>query len=115
MFAKGSELKKMFDSFTEKRNAPLANVQATYRNGKLLSYTISGAPLVEDKLYTIITINFLAVGGDEFLSQVNFESTLYLDMPVRDVFINEIKKRTAQEIEIESKIDNRVKILFFHR
>jgi len=115
VFAKGSELKKMFDGFTEKRNAPLANVQATYSNGKLLSYTISGAPLVEDKVYTIVTINFLAVGGDEFLSQVNFESTLYLDMPVRDVFINEIKKRTAQEIVIESKIDDRVKILFFHR
>ena len=111
VFAKGSELKKMFDGFTEKRNAPLANVQATYRNGRLLSYTISGTSLVEDKIYTIVTINFLAVGGDEFLSQVNFESTLYLDVLVRDVYMNEIRKKTVQGIEIEGKIDDRVKIL----
>ena len=111
VFVKGTELKKMFDSFTEKRNAPLANVQTTYQNGRLLSYTIGNAPLVEEKIYTIVTINFLAVGGDEFLSQVNFESTLYLDMPVRDVYINEILKKTVQGIEIEGKIDDRVKIL----
>ena len=89
----------------------MANVQTTYRNGKLLSYTISGTPLVEDEIYTIVTINFLAVGGDEFLSQVNFESTLYLDVLVRDVYMNEIRKRTVQGIEIEGKIDDRVKIL----
>ena len=108
VFVKGSELKKMFDGFSEKRNAPMANVQTTYRTGSLLSYTIGGAPLADDKIYTVVTINFLAVGGDDFLKQVNFESTLYLDMPVRDVFINEIKKRTAQGIEIECKIDDRV-------
>jgi len=111
VFVKGRELKKVFEGFTEKRNAPLANVQVTYENGKLLSYTISGTPLVDERIYTIVTINFLAVGGDEFLSQAYFESILYLDMPVRDVFINEIRKRTAQGIEIESKIDDRVKIL----
>jgi len=111
VFVRGSELRKMFDGFTEKRNAPLANVQTIYKTEKLISYSIANAPLEEDKIYTIVTINFLAVGGDDFLSQVNYESTLYLDMPVRDVFINEIRKKTAQGIEIESKIDNRVTIL----
>ena len=37
VFVRGSELKKMFDGFTEKRNAPLANVQTTYRTERLLS------------------------------------------------------------------------------
>jgi 2',3'-cyclic-nucleotide 2'-phosphodiesterase (5'-nucleotidase family) len=111
VFVKGSELKKMFDGFTERRNAIMANIQTTYRTGRLISYTISGAQLEEDKIYTIVTINFIAVGGDDFLSQVNFESTLHLDVLVRDIFINEIKKKTVQNIEIESKIDDRVKIL----
>jgi len=108
---KGSELKKMFEGFSEKRNAPLANVQTTYRTGRLLSYTIGGIPLNENKIYTIVTINFLAVGGDEFLSQLHFESTIYLDTPVRDVYMDEIRKKTAQGIEIEGNIDDRVKIL----
>ncbi|MCL2168106.1 MAG: 5'-nucleotidase C-terminal domain-containing protein [Lentimicrobiaceae bacterium] len=108
VFVKGSELKKMFDSFTEKRNAALANVQTIYRTGRLLSYTLGGAPLDLDKIYILVTINFIALGGDDFLSQVNFESVNYLDITLRDLFIEEFKKKTADGIEIERVMDDRV-------
>jgi 2',3'-cyclic-nucleotide 2'-phosphodiesterase (5'-nucleotidase family) len=108
VLVKGNELKKMFDGFTEKRNAPLANVQTIYQNGRLQSYTIGGLPLENEKLYTIVTINFLALGGDDFLDKINFESVIYLETPVRDVFINAIRKKTADNIEIESITDDRV-------
>jgi len=108
---KGSELKKMFAGFSEKRNAPMANVQTTYQNGRLTNYTIGGLPLENDKVYTIITINFLVLGGDGFLEQVNFESTYYLDTLLRDVIIDKIRAKTAQGFEIERIKDNRVMIL----
>jgi len=108
VFVKGSELRKMFDDFSERRNAPIANVQTIYRNGRLLSYTIGEAPLEDDRIYTIVTINFLTSGGDGFLSQVTPESVMSLDMQVRNVFINEIRKKTMQGIEIEGTIDDRV-------
>lgn len=105
---KGSELKKMFDGFTEKRNAPMANVQTIYSTNRLNSYTIGGHVLDHEKVYTIITINFLALGGDDFLSNVNFRSVTYLDTMLRDVFIDAIRKKEAQGIAIESARDNRV-------
>ena len=108
VFVKGSELRKMFDGFSERRNAPLANVQTIYQNGRLLSYTIGGVPLENDRIYTIVTINFLALGGDDFLRQVTPESVLYLDMPVRDVFIEGIRNKTGQGVTIEGVTDNRV-------
>ena len=108
---KGSELKKMFAGFSEKRNAPMANVQTTYQNGRLTNYTIGGLPLENDKVYTIITINFLVLGGDGFLEQVNFESTYYLDTLLRDVIIDKIRAKTAQGFEIERIKNNRVMIL----
>jgi 2',3'-cyclic-nucleotide 2'-phosphodiesterase (5'-nucleotidase family) len=108
VFVKGSELKKMFDAFTERRNAPMANVQTIYQNGRLISYTIGGVPLENDKIYTIVTINFLAMGGDQILSPVTQESAIYLDTQVRDVFIEEIRKKTVQGIEVEGRMDNRV-------
>ena len=86
----------------------MANVQTIYQNGRLFSYTIGGAPLESDKIYTIVTINFLALGGDEFLSHSVPESVIYLEVPVRDVFIHEIRKKTMQNIEIESVRDDRV-------
>lgn len=108
VYVKGSELKKMFDGFTEKRNAAMANVQTIYQNGRLISYTIAGAPLDNDKIYTIVTLDFLAQGGDGFLKQVKFESVQYLDMLVRDLYINEIRKKTAESVEIEKVMDDRV-------
>jgi 2',3'-cyclic-nucleotide 2'-phosphodiesterase (5'-nucleotidase family) len=108
VFVRGSELKKMFDAFTERRNAPMANVQTIYQNGRLISYTIGGVPLENDKLYTIVTINFLAMGGDQILSPVTQESVIYLDTQIRDIFIEEIRRRTVQGIEIEGQMDNRV-------
>jgi len=92
VFVKGSELKKMFDGFKEKKTAPLGNVQTVYEANKLVSYTIDGAPLALDKTYTLVTINFLAAGGDGFLSNVNFESTIYLDKLLRDVIIEAIRR-----------------------
>jgi len=108
IFVKGNELNKMFDGFTEKRNAPMANVQTIYQNGQLLSYTIGGEPLENDRIYTMVTIDFLALGGDDFLSQITPESAIYLETLLRDVFIDGIRKKTAQGIEIENAMDNRV-------
>ena len=107
VFVKGSELKKMFNRFTLKNNAPLANVQLIYGTENLSSYTIGGAPLELDKIYTLTTINFLARGGDGFLSDLNFESTIYLNQLLRDVYIEAIRAKTAQGIEIEGGIDDR--------
>jgi len=109
IFVKGSELQKMFAGFTEIRNAPMANVQTTYKDGNLLSFSIGGMPLDHNKIYTLVTINFLATGGDGFLSNVNFESKLLTNTLLRDIYIDGIKKKTAQNIEIESKTDDRVK------
>jgi 2',3'-cyclic-nucleotide 2'-phosphodiesterase (5'-nucleotidase family) len=111
VWAKGDELKKMFEAFTEKRNAPMANVQTVYRTGSIVSYTVGGAPLDPDRIYTIVTINFLATGGDEFLKPVTSKSIIYLDIPLRDVFIEEFLKKSAQNIEIESTKDDRVNIM----
>ena len=105
---KGSELAKMFAGFSEKSNAPLANVQTIYQNGRLLSFTVGGASLDENKTYVIVTVNFLAQGGDGFLNEVKIESVVDINMQVRDVVLEEIRKKTAQGIEIKELTDDRV-------
>jgi len=105
---KGSELKRMFDGFTEKRNTALANVQTIYSTGKLISCTIGGFPIENDKIYTMVTINFIATGGDDFLKNIHLESVTNLDAQLRDIFIEEIQKKTANNLEIEAVRDDRV-------
>ena len=106
VFVKGNELQKMFERLTRKK-APLANVQTIYNTDTLESFTIGGAPLEFEKTYTLVTINFLATGGDGFLRNIKFESTIYLTTLLRDIFIDEIRKKTAQGIEIEGVVDDR--------
>jgi 2',3'-cyclic-nucleotide 2'-phosphodiesterase (5'-nucleotidase family) len=96
VFVKGSELLKMFNTFNVK-TAPLANVETVYEANRLISYTIGGAPLDLSKTYTLVTINFLATGGDGFLSNVNFESAIYLDKLLRDVFIDALRAKTTMK------------------
>ena len=103
---KGAELQKMFDRFSGKK-APLANVKTIYNANELSSVIIGGAPLELNKIYTMVTINFLATGGDGFLSGLHFESENYLPNLLRDVFMEYIREKTAQGIEIEGSIDDR--------
>ena len=110
VYIKGSELKKMFDTFSERKNTPMANVKITYYFNRIKSLTIGDNPLDPDKIYTIVTINFLALGGDGLINNMNIESVTYLEKQVRDVYIEEIKKKTAQGLEIESKMDRRIYI-----
>lgn len=105
---KGIELKKMFKKFTEKDQAALSNAQTIYQNGRLLNYTVNGEPIKDEKIYKMVTIDFLQNGGDGYLENVVFENVIYTGVAIRDVYIQQIESLTKQGKKVESQIDNRV-------
>lgn len=105
---KGIELKKMFKKFTEKDQAALANAQTVYQNGRILSYTVNGEPIKDEKIYKMITLDFLQYGGDGYLEDVTFENVINTGVAIRDVYIQQIEMLTKQGKKIEDQIDNRV-------
>ena len=50
----------------------------------------------DDAVYRFITLNFIAEGGDNILSDVKFESMEYSTLVFRDFIIDEIKKITKE-------------------
>lgn len=108
VYVKGSELRKMYKRFSEKENGALSQSQTTFQNGRIVSYTIKGAPIDDQKVYKMITLDFLQNGGDGFLEGVFFEKVVYTGVLIRDVYTERIRQLTREGKKIEAKTDQRV-------
>lgn len=108
LYVKGSELRKMYKKFSEKENGALSHSQTIFQNGRIVSYTINGAPIDEQKTYRLITLDFLQNGGDGFLDGVVYEKVIYTGVLIRDVYTERITQLTSEGKKIEVKMDQRV-------
>ena len=108
---KGSELKKMFGRFREKiDNAPFSGAQLTFSAGWPSRILVQGKPLETDRVYRLVTLNFIADGGDNILRDIQFEKKIVTNVVFRDFLIDEIKAMTQEGRHIEGKMDDRVVI-----
>ncbi|MBO7491707.1 MAG: 5'-nucleotidase C-terminal domain-containing protein [Bacteroidales bacterium] len=107
---KGSELRKALMRFTDKKNEPMAGVVMTYRNGKPVKILVGKEPLDDNRLYTMVTLDFIAKGGDGIISGVQFENAVYVNMIFRDFLIEEIKEMTSAGKSIDGRLEGRVVI-----
>ncbi|MBR4136402.1 MAG: 5'-nucleotidase C-terminal domain-containing protein [Bacteroidales bacterium] len=107
---KGSELKKALMRFTDKVNAPMAGVEMTYRNGKPVNIRVQHAPIDDNRLYKVVTLDFLAKGGDNILKDIVFEKTVNTTMVFRDFLIEEIITMTNEDRLVDGDLEGRVQI-----
>ena len=105
---KGSELRKALMRFTDKKNEPMAGVVMTYRNGKPVKILVGKEPLDDNRLYTMVTLDFIAKGGDGKISGVQFENAVFVNMIFRDFLIEEIKEMTNAGKSIDGRLEGRV-------
>jgi len=53
---------------------------------------LDGTPLKDDKIYKVVTNDFQATGGDEYIMFTEGKNTFDTNIPVREVIIDEIKE-----------------------
>jgi len=107
---KGSELRKALKRFTDKKNAPMAGVKMVYRNGKPVKILVQNEPLDDQKVYKLVTLDFIAKGGDNLISEIQFEKVVYTTMLFRDFLIEEIKDMSQKGISLDGRLEGRVSI-----
>lgn len=105
---KGSELKKVFNRFTEKKNQPYSQIKMTYFNGIPTKITLNGDNIEDEKTYNLVTVDFIENGGDAILKDIQFDNVVETQLLLRDVIIEEIKRLTADGKVIEPIRDDRV-------
>ena len=106
---KGSELRKAVRNF--ERKAAFSGATITYRGSQPNDIKIQGKALDNNAIYKIVTVNFVAEGGDNIFKDIRFESRQNTEVIIYDFIIDEIKKITASGKSITGKTDGRVKIL----
>lgn len=107
---KGKDLREIFERMASSgRFEVLGGVEIVAEDGKLVKAHVGGAPIKDDKLYTMATISFLLSGGDGLnLSKRAVEVEVYEDVDIIDVMLEHVKKETAAGRPIEYQKDGRV-------
>lgn len=109
---KGSELLKVFRRFKTKKCEPYSQqVSIQYVGDYFRKVLIHGKEIDNDKIYRMVTLDFILTGGDNILEGVEILSSESTNITVRDAYINQIKKMTAEGKVITGKFDERMSII----
>ncbi len=106
---KGSDLKKIFDAYARIGGAGISsNVKLVAGEGKVKSVTIDGRPIADEKVYRIVTLDYLAEGNDNMAAFRNALSRTDTGVTLRDVMIAYVKEQTRRGDEVVSTLDGRI-------
>jgi len=109
---KGSELLKVFRRFKAKKCEPYSQqVSIQYVGDYFHKVLIHGKEIDNDRIYRMVTLDFILTGGDNILEGVEILSSESTNITVRDAYINQIKKMTAEGKVITGKYDKRMSII----
>ncbi len=108
---KGEYLSKIFDAYARIGGAGISsNAHLVVRNRKIVSATLDGKPIDKDKIYTVVTLDYLAEGNDSMTAFKNALVTNNTGVTLRDIMIDYVREQTAQGKDISSVEDGRITI-----
>ena len=107
---KGSELKKALGQFTDQFNAPYAGATIVYKQKKPVEITVQGNTIDDNRLYTLVTVDFISEGGDHLLENIQYERVEKTATTLRDFLITELKAMNARGEKVVGKKDGRAKM-----
>ena len=105
----GKDLRQLFGEMADRKAfEPLGGVQIKYSGTDIISVTVAGEPLQDDKLYSVATISFLYKGGDNImLSPLAVTAQMY-DVFIREAVLEHIYDLTARKKDVTYRADGRI-------
>ncbi len=101
----GRDVRAILDQMAANSFQILGGVKVVAKNGKIVSATVNGEPLDDDKVYGVATINFLLDGGDGYSVGKNAVETIFCNGWLYDTMIAYVKGLTAagKPVEFENQ------------
>jgi len=103
----GIECAKLFNSIAQQGGAPLSGVRFDITHQQAVAVEIQGKLFNQDKRYFILTSNYLADGGEEFMKNVVTRRSLGLKL--RDCMIEQLRIKQSKNEPIKINKDGRIK------
>ena len=108
---KGEDLSKIFDAYSRIGGAGISsNAHLVVKDRKIVSATLDGKPIDKDKIYSVVTLDYLADGNDNMNAFKDAIETDNTGVTLRDIMIDYVREQTAQGKEITSVEDGRITI-----
>lgn len=109
---KGSVLKQLFANIAARGGEGVSGIQLKIsKDGKLLQSSVEGKPIVDDRIYTVATIDYLADGNDGMAA---FPQADKRECPegatLRGLFMKYVEAQTAAGKKITSRMEGRITI-----
>ena len=98
---KGRDVKALLDQMATTKFLIIGGMNVVAKNGKIVSATVNGEPLDDDRIYGIATINFLLNGGDGFYIGKNAVEIIPCNGWIYDTMIKYVKDLTAAGMPVE--------------
>ena len=108
---RGRDVKVILDQMASTTFQIVGGIKVVAKNGKIVSATINGEPLDDDKLYGIATLNFMLDGGDGYKVGKNAEDVIRCNGYLYDTMLAYVQSLTAAGKPIESQNRHWITIL----
>jgi len=108
---KGVYLTEAFESYAKLGGAGVSStVKLIILDRKVEDVRINGNPIDKDKIYTVVTLDYLADGNDGLQALKKAVETEDTGIVLRDIMLDYIKQQTSEGKMITSHLDNRITI-----
>lgn len=110
---KGKYLNQLLDSVAKLHGEGVSGIRMEITNeGKRMGTTVDGKPIVDDQNYTVATIDYLADGNGSMTALLQNEGRICPDgATLRGLFLDYVRKQTADGKVVTSKKDGRITII----
>lgn len=109
---RGKYLKDIFSSYAKMGGAGVSeNVELVIKDEQVESLMIDGKPLDDNKLYTIVTLDYLAEGNDGMDALTNAEWSAETGLTLRDFMLKYIAEIAKEGKQLSSVLDGRITII----
>lgn len=108
---KGKDVRVLLDQMASTSFQILGGIKVVAQNGKIVSATVNGEPLDDEKVYGVATLNFLLDGGDGYFVARNALEVLYANGWLYDTMIPYVQSLTAAGKPIQFENQHWITIL----
>lgn len=109
---KGKYLQEIFRSYARMGGAGLSkNIKLTIKDKQLVESSINGKAVENERIYTIVTLDYLAEGNDGMEALTNAVSVKQTGIALREYMIDNIMELEEKGLKVTSSLDGRITIV----
>ena len=108
---RGRDVKVILNQMASTTFQIVGGIKIVAKNGKIVSATINGEPIDDDRIYGVATLNFMLDGGDGYKVAKNAEKVIRCNGYLYDTMLAYVQNLTAAGKSIEYQNQHWITIL----